>query len=132
MDDDDKPIEPLGLNDGLTREEREDEFLRLLSQGCLVKEAAAAVAIPWRTLYHKRSHDPAFAARWEDAKRVKVDHLIAEAERRAMRGSDRLLMFLLSSYRPEQFKQRATLEHHGGVSLSVVTGLPGDDVDDLL
>lgn len=123
--------EPPGVVAGMTREEREDEFFRLLAAGCRVRQAAAACALDWSHLYRKRREDAAFAKRWEDATRVKVEHLIAEAERRAMHGSDRLLMFLLSSYQPERFKQRGVLEHEGGLAVQVFTGLPGP-ADDLL
>jgi hypothetical protein len=124
--------EPPGVVSGLTHEERIDEFLRLLSQGCRVRDAASSVSLAFSGLYNRRRTDPAFAKRWEDATRVKVEHLVAEAERRAMAGSDKILMFLLSSYAPEKFKQRTALEHQGALSLQVVTGLPDTVVDDLL
>lgn len=100
----DDAIEPPGVVEGMTREEREEEFVRLLAQGCTVRQAAAAVNINFTTFYRKRKSDPAFAKAWDDAERIKVDHLIAEAERRAMKGSDKLLMFLLTNYVPERFK----------------------------
>lgn len=124
--------EPPGVVDGMTHDERVEEFLRLLGQGCRVRDAAAAVAIHYSTLYRKREADPVFAKRWEDAQRVSVKHLIAEAERRAMSGSDKLLIFLLQSYDPDKFKQRQAIEHEGGFSLQVVTGVPTTPVDDLL
>jgi len=102
--------EPPGITAGLTREEREDEFLRMLSEGVKVRHAAASVALPWSNLYKKRAADPAFAKRWEDATRIKVGHLIQEAERRAMAGSDKMLMFLLTNYAPDKFKKASTLE----------------------
>lgn len=123
--------EPPGVVDGLTHEERIEEFLRLLGQGCTVRQAAAAVAINWSVLYRKRKADPAFAKAWDDAQRVSVGHLVQEAERRAMNGSDRLLMFLLSSY-DEKFKQRASIEHQGGFALQVISGVPSEDIDDLV
>lgn len=102
--------EPPGVVAGLTREEREEEFLRLLSEGVRVRNAANAVAILPPTLYRKRRENPEFAKRWEDAQRIKVGHLIQEAERRAMSGSDKLLMFLLTNYAPDKFKKASTLE----------------------
>jgi hypothetical protein len=102
--------EPPGVVEGMTREEREDEFFRLLGRGCDAREAAAAVAIHPTTLYRKRRADPAFAKRWDDAKRIRVDHLIAEAERRAMRGSDKLLIFLLQSYDPARFRHQQSID----------------------
>jgi hypothetical protein len=102
--------EPPGVTAGLTHEERVEEFLRLLGQGCTVRQAAAGVALNFSQLYKRRKTDPDFAQRWEDATRIKVGHLIYEAERRAMRGSDKLLMFLLTNYAPEKFKKASTLE----------------------
>lgn len=103
-------IEPPGVTDGMTREERVEEFLRLIHAGVRVRDAAASVAIHYSTLYRMRDGDPAFAKRWEDATRVKVDHLVREAERRAMNGSDKLIMFLLQSYKPETFAARQRME----------------------
>jgi hypothetical protein len=102
--------EPPGVVAGLTREEREDEFFRLLRHGCTVRQAAAAVALNWSHLYAKRRGDEAFAKRWEDATRLRVEHLIAEAERRAMRGSDKLMMFLLQSYDPARFRHQQSID----------------------
>jgi hypothetical protein len=102
--------EPPGTIVGLTYEEREDEFIRLLRQGCTVRQAAAAVAINFSTLYRKRAADAAFHKRWEDAQRIRVDHLVAEAERRAIRGSDKLLIFLLQSYDPARFRHQSSLD----------------------
>lgn len=102
--------EPPGVIEGLTYEEREDEFFRLMGQGFTVRLAASAVALNFASLYRKRRENPAFAKRWEDSTRVRVDHLIAEAERRALKGSDKLLMFLLTNYAPEKFKSRSAME----------------------
>jgi hypothetical protein len=102
--------EPPGVTAGLTREEREDEFIRLLSEGVKVRHAATAVAISYAVLYRKAREDKDFAKRWEDATRIKVGHLIQEAERRAMAGSDKMLIFLLTNYAPDKFKKASTLE----------------------
>lgn len=123
--------EPPGVLDGLTPEERIEEFLRLLGSGCTVRAAAAACALDWSALYRRRKNDPEFAKAWEDAQRVSVKHLIAEAERRAMNGSDKLLMFLLQSY-DAKFNPKQTIEHQGGIALQVITGVPDSDVDDML
>lgn len=117
--------EPPGVLAGLTREEREDEFFRLLAQGCQVRTAAAAVAMDWSHLYRKRREDEVFAKRWEDASRIKVGHLIAEAERRAMLKSDKLLIFLLSSYDPARFRHQSTVD----VTNSDGTLVPQDDAE---
>lgn len=113
-----EPAEPL------SREERIEEFLRLLSKGCTVRNAAAGVKVPWGTLYAMRRRDPEFAKRWDDAQKIRVDGLIAEAERRAMNGSDKLLMFLLTNYAPDKFKNLKQVDQN--MNLQVITGVePG-------
>lgn len=132
MDDATLP-EPPGVLNGLTYEERVDEFIRLLGEGNRVRAAAAAVHINFGVLYRKRREDPAFAKRWEDAQRVPVEKLEAEGLRRAMCGSDKLLMFMLTNLAPEKYKTtRNDLATTGNVSLQVLTGMPNTPVDDLL
>jgi hypothetical protein len=102
--------EPPGVVAGLTYEEREDEFLRLLKAGCSVRNAAAAVSMNFASLYRKRRNNPEFAKRWENAQRIEVADLVREAERRAMRKSDRLLMFLLQAADPTRFRQQSSID----------------------
>lgn len=134
MDDQENLPTPPGIVEGLTYEEREEQFFRLLSEGCKVVAAANAVAISWANLYRKRKFDPEFAKRWEDARRIEVKHLEEEAFRRAKNGSDKLLMFLLERRDPEKYGHRQEVTHRGGVNLSVFTGIPapGSGVDDLV
>ena len=130
--------EPPGVTAGLTREEREDEFLRLIAAGCSIREACAAVALPWSSLYKKRDTEPAFAKRWEDAKRIEVSALIEEAKRRAMKGSDRLIMFMLTNLAPGQFNNRneTVIKTDQDLADAILTARrrasKAPDVDDLL
>lgn len=84
---------------------RMKEFLQLVKEGCTDQEAAQAVGysrwapISWKRLY------PGFVKAYHEAKTARVEDLIAEAKRRAMRNSDRLLEFLLCNLAPEQFKK---------------------------
>lgn len=110
MDNDENLPEPPGVLAGMTRAEREDEFIRLLAEGEKVRHAAAACSLDFSGMYRKRQADPAFAKRWEDAQRIPVQRLEGEAMRRAMRGSDRLLEFLLKSLAPERFGEKQRLE----------------------
>jgi hypothetical protein len=129
---DEQTPEPPGVVTGLTYEERVDEFIRLLAEGNRVRQAAAAVSINFSTMYRRRHSDPAFAKRWEDALRVPVEKLEAEGLRRAMLGSDRLLMFMLTNLAPEKYSNRQDVTHQGGVALQVVSGVPASQVDDLV
>ena len=62
--------------------------------------------------------DPAFMKRYEAARRASVAKLKREAERRAMAGSDRLLIFLLCAYAPDEFQERQVLDHRGRLDLA--------------
>ena len=61
-----------------------------------------------------------FAAAQEEA----IDTLEQEAVRRAMIGSDVLLIFLLKGARPDKYRERREITGAGGGPLLVVTG-PG-------
>ena len=53
-----------------------------------------------RTIYRWRDKDPEFAKAWREAREGLVEDLEMEAYQRAFKGNDRLLMFLLRSYKP--------------------------------
>ena len=85
--------------------ERMREFLALVGAGYTDHEAATAVGYSrWAPVHWKRSQ-PGFMEAYNHAKHVNVDALITEAKRRALRGSDRLLEFLLCNLASEQFKR---------------------------
>ena len=56
--------------------------------------------------------------RYEAARKASVTRLKREAERRAMAGSDRLLIFLLCAYAPQEFQERQVVDHRGKVDLA--------------
>jgi hypothetical protein len=55
-----------------------------------------------------RDDDPSFAAEWLDAAEAGIDLLEDEARRRAMAGSDLLLIFLLRNRRPDVYRPPKT------------------------
>ena len=111
--------------------ERQAIFLEAISQsGCRDGEAAAIAGVHRVTAWRWQL-EPRFADQVREARKVGVQKLIAEAERRAMRGSDMLLKFLLCNYDPERFRDRQAVDVKGNVSLEVYTGIPSP-VDDLL
>lgn len=88
------------------KETRMREFLALVGAGYTDQDAAHAVGYSrWAPIHWKRSY-PGFVDAYRRAKHVNVDALIVEAKRRAIRGSDRLLEFLLCNLAPEQFKRQ--------------------------
>jgi hypothetical protein len=80
-------------------------FLENVRSSGNVSLAAAAAGVDRSTAYAAASHDPAFAADWAMAADEAVDGLEAEARRRALAGSDQLLMFLLRGLRPERYRR---------------------------
>jgi len=121
--------EPL-LTASERKAERKRAYVELIGSGCNHSEAAEGVGVDRATAFRWRQEDPEFAQACRTALRASIDVLKAEAERRALKGSDKLLMFLLCNYAPEQFSDKQKVEHSGGVSLQVVTGVPqpGEDL----
>lgn len=120
-----------------TPSEAQEAFLELVGAGMRDPDAAAGVGVHRTTAWRWRL-DPAFLARYKEAKRVHLDQLIQEAERRAMNGSDRLLEFLLCNYAPERFSNKQKVEHSGEINLAERlararkrTTAPEDDGSDL-
>ena len=104
------------------RSSKETAFLDLLSEGVSVSEACDRAGIPRRSVYARRSSDPAFRQQWNEALEMAADILEAEADRRGRDGgsedvyyrgqvvgrrqrySDRMLIFRLKALRPETYK----------------------------
>lgn len=98
--------------------ERKRVFAELIATGCSFNEAAEALGVNRVTAFRWRQEDPEFAQACRDALKVSINVLKAEAERRAIRGSDKLLMFLLERYAPDQFHIAQKMEHSGAVDLA--------------
>jgi hypothetical protein len=92
-----------------TRSIRE-AFLRTLSECGNVSVSAEAAGIGRNALYDWRRNDDGFASEWDAALAIGADVLEDEAKRRAMDGSDVLLMFLLRGLRPARFGQKTQVE----------------------
>lgn len=94
-----------------------ERFLSALSRTASVTAASQAAGIGRRTAYNWRDADEAFAAAWDDALESGTDALEDEAVRRALDGSDTLLIFMLKARRPEKFKERVANELSGKVDM---------------
>lgn len=100
------------------KETRMREFLALVGAGYTDQDAAHAVGYSrWAPINWKKVY-PGFIDAYNRAKHVNVDALIVEAKRRALRGSDRLLEFLLCNLAPDQFKRNADVKVDVGVNLA--------------
>lgn len=97
---------------------RKEAAIEMMSFGVSMSEVAAAIGIDRATFFRWRQEDPEFNARLHAKLVINKDMLQAEAERRALRGSDKLLMFLLERYDPEKFHLAQKLEHSGAVDLA--------------
>jgi len=76
-------------------------MLEALARGMSPARAAKVAGVGRSTAYLWRREDPEFAQKWDDAVADGIDLLEDEVCRRALEGSDKLLMFLLERRRPE-------------------------------
>lgn len=114
---------------------RKQAALELRAEGMTKNDVAAGVGVVRHTITRWIQTDPEFAARWREATHFKVDDLKSEALRRAMAGSDKLLMFMLCNLAPDQFSQTQKIEHSGAIQMAQailaarrrVQGQAGDD-----
>ena len=82
-----------------------------------LRAAARAAKIDHTTHFKWKKTDPCYAAAFEEARELAAQHLEDEAVRRALGGSDVLLIFLLKGFMPEKYKDRHVIEHKGAVEL---------------
>jgi hypothetical protein len=85
-------------------------FLTALAAGHSVATACQLSRIGRTAAYAWRDVDPTFAAEWHDAAEAGIDLLEDEARRRAMAGSDLLLIFLLRNRRPDIYRPAKALQ----------------------
>ena len=95
------------------KEKRRDHFLLCLANGDSVKHACEVSGIGRKTVYLWRSQDGDFAEAWDEAIESGVERLEDEAYRRALVGSDTLMIFLLKAKRPKVYADKQRLEHTG-------------------
>ena len=84
-------------------------FLEVFRATGNVRLSADAAGIERSTPYVRAARDPLFAEAWAAAREDALDVLEAEARRRALAGSDGLLMFLLRAHRPERYRETLDL-----------------------
>ena len=93
--------------------EKAAKVLKQLSLGRSVAAACRAARISRNAYYDWRKDDPDFLARTDEAIEEGTDRLEDEANRRALRTSDTMLIFLLKSRRPEKYRETQRHEHVG-------------------
>jgi hypothetical protein len=103
-------------------EQRKKDFLATLASGATVKASAEAAGAPSSTIYLWRDSDPEFAAAWRHAyERDGRDALVEEARRRALAGSDILLIFLLKQRDPSFRDKHVEVSGPGGGPVEVAS-----------
>lgn len=88
-------------------------FLDLFAQTGNVMLSARGAGVDRTRPYQFRNRDEAFAAAWVEADTTATQHLEAEARNRAMKGSDRLLIFLLQARDPARYRPNYRVELTG-------------------
>lgn len=88
-------------------------FVESLTRGETITAASKAAGVCRKTAYNWRDSDKEFAEAWDDAIEVGTEKLETEATRRALDGSDTLLIFLLKARRPKVYRERVSTEVTG-------------------
>ena len=87
-----------------------ERFLAKLSETGNVTETCALTNINRPTVYAWRNSDESFARAWDAALELGADAMEDEARRRALAGSDALMVFMLRALRPERYRERTTVD----------------------
>ena len=103
-------------------------FIASLRNSGNVRASCHAVGISRKTAYRWKEKWATFAAEWDEALEDSCDVLEAEARRRGMSVSDRLLMFLLKAHRPEVFGEKQQVDiTSDGKQIGPIIFLPAVD-----
>lgn len=102
--------EDLGLFPRITHSKKR-AFLTHFADHGSVSTAAELSGINRWTHYHWLKNDSDYQEAFHDAEKSAVSSLEDEARKRAIGGSDTLLIFLLKGLRPERFSDRHRVTH---------------------
>jgi len=83
-----------------------DVFIPSLRATHNIQRACEAAGIARGTAKQHKASDPAFKERWIEAWETGIDQLEEEAHKRAMAGSDILLMFMLNGNRSGKYREK--------------------------
>jgi hypothetical protein len=78
-------------------------FFKVLGETGIVTHAAKAAKVSRETVYLYRNNSAEFARRWAEAMELGNEMLEDVARQRALKGSDRLLQFMLTHNKPERY-----------------------------
>lgn len=107
----------------------QERFLAALSRSPNIAKAAKRAGVTRQAAYYQREHDEEFRQRWDEIQEAALDLLEETAHKRARIGSDRLLMYLLSSHRRDVYGEEVRVAGKGGgpVTLQVRWGDADED-----
>jgi hypothetical protein len=97
---------------------REQKFLETYAKTGSMTGAAKAAKISLAAHSRRLETDPAYRKAFEGAQEHVVNLLEAEAFRRALAGSDELLIFLLRAWLPDRYEEIVGVEHTGEIVLT--------------
>jgi hypothetical protein len=100
------------------KQDPERRFLDTYAKTGSITGAAKAARISLAVHHEKLETDLAYRKAFEGAREQVVDLLEAEAFRRALAGSDDLLVFLLRAWQPDRYREHIVHEHSGTLTLS--------------
>jgi hypothetical protein len=104
-------------------------FLKAFETCGMVTEACRMAKVSKANVYDERQRNEDFALAWADVEERSTELLETEAVRRATKGSDVLLIFLLKSRRPTTYRDNVKVEHGGQIE---VKGDVEKEIDALL
>lgn len=104
-------------------------FLRLLRSSGNLRITAESVGITTRMVRNAMRRDSSFAALVGDAIEDHTSLLEREAVRRAMNGSDLLLMFMLKARDPEKYREKTTINGGSTINVKAYVGFSPDEWD---
>lgn len=108
----------------------EDAFLEAYADCGNVTESASRANISRHTVYDRRKRYATFADAMNEAKQAAIESLEAVAWKRAKESSDTLIIFLLKSLKPEQYRDQFTHRMEGRVEYALTFDTHEGDATD--
>lgn len=91
----------------------QERFLAELTKTGNVRLSCKKALVSRGYVYRHKQESKDFGKAWRVAIREATDALLAEARKRALKGSDTLIIFLLKAYRRDLFGDKVELRHRG-------------------
>tara|TARA_R100001082_G_scaffold111276_1_gene94659 strand:- start:12987 stop:13343 length:357 start_codon:yes stop_codon:yes gene_type:complete len=111
------------------RRQWKKEFIEVLRETANVRAAAEKANVSRTAVYKARKNSKVFALEWDNALEDAIDKLTYVAYSRAMKKSDRLLMFLLQAHRKNVYGQKMELSGSDGGPIEMVVDWGGNDTE---